>query len=132
MTLLLMLQSHYMYVLSIDKVETDTVLRWCLRIFWPNTTYIATIIIPPVLLINQFVCISNMHKFCLGMFLLPFNGSYLCVRAFTKFMYDIKSAYPTAKIFLGGDFNSPGIIWSNSSITDLYISRLTVVSRAAK
>ena len=29
MTLLLMLKSHYMYVLSIDKVETDTVLRWC-------------------------------------------------------------------------------------------------------
>ena len=36
-------------------------------------------------------------------------------------MYDVKSAYPTAKIFLGGVFNSPGINWSNSSIRDLYI-----------
>ena len=35
---------------------------------------------------------------------------------------NIKSTYPTAKIFLEGDFNSPGINWSNSSITDFYVS----------
>ena len=65
------------------------------------------------------------------MLLLPSNGSYLCFRGFTKF--EVKSAYPTAKIFLGGKFNSPGIHWSNSSITDSYVStscreKLIVVS----
>ena len=36
-------------------------------------------------------------------------------------LHKVKSAYCTAKIFLG-DFNSPGINWSNSSITELYVS----------
>ena len=36
-------------------------------------------------------------------------------------LYDIKSAYPTAKIFLGGDFNSPGINWSDVTLTESYV-----------
>ena len=36
---------------------------------------------------------------------------------------EVKSAYPTAEIFLGGDFNLSGINWSNSFITDSYVSK---------
>ena len=38
-------------------------------------------------------------------------------------LHEVKSAYPIAKIFLGGDFNSSGINWSNSSIIDSYVSK---------
>ena len=31
-------------------------------------------------------------------------------------------AYPTAKIFLGGDFNSPGINWSDGTLSESYVS----------
>ena len=37
-------------------------------------------------------------------------------------LHEVKSAYPTAKIFLGGDFNSPGINWSSGAITNSYVS----------
>ena len=33
----------------------------------------------------------------------------------------VKSKYPAAKIFLGGDFNCPGIDWSNNSLIHSYI-----------
>ena len=36
-------------------------------------------------------------------------------------LHDIKSAYPTDKIFLGGDFNSPGINWSDSTLSESYV-----------
>ena len=31
--------------------------------------------------------------------------------------------YPSAQVILGGDFNAPGIIWSNKSLTTSYISK---------
>ena len=33
---------------------------------------------------------------------------------------DIKLIYPTAKIFLGGGFNSSGISWSDGTLTESY------------
>ena len=36
--------------------------------------------------------------------------------------HNVKSAYPMAKIFLGGDFNSPGINWSDGTLSDFYVS----------
>ena len=54
------------------------------------------------------------------MLLVLSNGSYLCVREFKNSLHELESAYPTAKIFLGRAFNSPGINWSNDSITDSY------------
>ena len=37
-------------------------------------------------------------------------------------LHEVKSAYPTAKIFLGGDFNSPGINSSSGSIANSHVS----------
>ena len=37
-------------------------------------------------------------------------------------LYEVKSAFPTAKIFFGGDFNSPDINWSSGSTTNSYVS----------
>ena len=34
-----------------------------------------------------------------------------------------RTMYPSAKIIIGGDFNSPGINWSNKSLITSYISR---------
>ena len=39
-------------------------------------------------------------------------------------------AYPTAKIFLGGDFNSPGINWSDGTLSESYVS-LCIFQREA-
>ena len=37
-------------------------------------------------------------------------------------LHNVKSAYPMTKIFLGGDFNSPGINWSDGTLSDSYVS----------
>ena len=33
----------------------------------------------------------------------------------------VKSKYPSAKLFLGGDFNCPGIDWEHGTLTDSYV-----------
>ena len=35
---------------------------------------------------------------------------------------EIKQNFPTAKIILGGDFNTPGIDWSNRSLNESHTS----------
>ena len=34
---------------------------------------------------------------------------------------DVKVKYPNSKIFLGGDFNCPGIDWQSGTLTDSYL-----------
>ena len=36
-------------------------------------------------------------------------------------LHDIKSAYTTAKIFLGRNFNSPGINWTDGTLSDSHV-----------
>ena len=38
-------------------------------------------------------------------------------------LFYIQIMYPSAKVILGGDFNAPGIIWSNKSLSTSYISK---------
>ena len=53
-------------------------------------------------------------------------GSFYCpphpsVTILAQSLSDVRTMYPSARIILGGDFNSPGINWLNKSLTTSYI-----------
>ena len=48
-------------------------------------------------------------RHCFGMLLLPPMAHISVLESSQNSLHEVKSAYPTAKVFLGGAFNSPGI-----------------------
>ena len=58
----------------------------------------------------------------LGCFYCPPMAHISVLEDLQNSLHEVKSAYSTAKIFLGGDFNSPGINWSSGSTTNSYVS----------
>ena len=60
-----------------------------------------------------------MQDIILGCFYYPPMGPISVLDGLQASPCDIQLAYPTANIFLG-DFNSPGINWSDAALTESY------------
>ena len=59
----------------------------------------------------------------IGSFYCPPHSPITVLDELAQSISDIRTMYPSAKIIIGGDFNSPGINWSNKSLITSYISR---------
>ena len=118
MILFLMLKFFHCIILSIGKTETDIEVVFLL---WPNTTYHHHFS-SHLHLIWVRVYLKHTQDIVLGCFYFPPMALISVSEDLQNSLHKVKSAYPTAKIFLGGEFNSPGIHWSNSSIADSYVS----------
>ena len=66
--------------------------------------------------------LKHTQDIVLGCFYCPPMAHISVLEDLQNSLYEVKSAYPTAKIFLGGDFNSPSINWSSGAITNSYVS----------
>jgi len=66
--------------------------------------------------------INNNKDIILGSFYCPPNSPTATLDELQTSIHEIKSKYPTATIYLGGDFNCPGIDWLHNSLTDSYMS----------
>ena len=51
----------------------------------------------------------------------PPNSSTTILDELENTINDIRNAHPTARIFLGGDFNASGIDWQCKSLTESYV-----------
>ena len=58
----------------------------------------------------------------LGCFYCPLPAPISVFDDLQTSLHDIKSAYPTSKIILGRDFNSPVIKWSDGTLSESYVS----------
>ena len=65
---------------------------------------------------------QNKQDKILGLFYCPPGSSVLVLEELIISVSEIKQNFPTAKIILGGDFNAPGIDWSNRSLFESYTS----------
>ena len=59
----------------------------------------------------------------IGSFYCPPHSPITVLDELVQSISDIQTMYPSAIIIIGGDFNSPGINWSNKSLITSYISR---------
>ena len=65
--------------------------------------------------------INNSKDIILGSFYCPPNSTTSTLDELHVSICEIKSKYPSAIIYLGGDFNCPGIDWTHGDIIDSYI-----------
>ena len=75
----------------------------------------------PLELIWEYLHVNTQADIIFGCFYCPPHSTISELHHLHVSLSAIKSKYPAAKIFLGGDFNCPGIDWSNNSLTDSYI-----------
>ena len=70
-------------------------------------------------------CIHNKAAQILivGSFYCPPQSPISVLEELAKSITYIKTEYPSSKVILAGDFNSPGIDWRNGCLTDSYVSR---------
>ena len=62
------------------------------------------------------------HKYHCRIILLSSTFSnYTVWQDLSQSIADVKVKYPNSKIFLGGDFNCPGINWQSGTLTDSYL-----------
>ena len=66
---------------------------------------------------------NNTDNIIIGSFYCPPHSPITVLDELAQSISDIRTMYPSAKIIIGGDFNSPGINWSNKSLITSYISR---------
>ena len=70
-------------------------------------------------------CIRNKtaQTLIIGSFYCPSQSPISVLEELAKSIEYIKAEYPLSKVILAGDFNSPGIDWTNGCLTDSYISK---------
>ena len=115
-----MLKSSHHIIMSIDEIETDMEVAFFIltKHNIPSSFLQSS---PSIELIWVRVHLKYRQDIILGCFYCPSTAPISVLDDLQTSLHDIKSAYPTAKIFLVGDFNSPGINWSDSTLSESYV-----------
>ena len=67
---------------------------------------------------------QNKQSIILGSVYFPPNSPITVLEELQVTISEIKSTYPTVKVLLGGDFNSPGINWHHKVLLDSYVPHM--------
>ena len=79
-----------------------------------------------IILPNEIVWVQlharNNRSIIVGTFYCPLHSPATIWEDLSQSIADVKAKYPNSKIFLGGDFNCPGIDWQSGTLIDSYLS----------